>query len=308
MKRDLIQYIIHPTRLLVRLDQIGLIRLDDVTYLRWMFKQRVGYDLNLKNPKSFNEKIQWLKLNDKNDRYTDLVDKLKAKEVISKIIGDEYIIPTIGVWDKFDDIDFDALPDKFVLKTTHDSGGVVVVKDKNSLDVKKAKKKINKSLRKNYFYNGREWPYFNIEKKIIAEPFVESESEELMDYKLMVFNGKVKCSFTCTERFSEGGLHVTFFDNNWEVMPFERHYPKSETKIDKPVNFEKMIELSEKLAKDIRFVRIDFYEAFGKLYFGEMTFYPGSGIEEFTPVSWDYKLGDWLDLNESNYLNENLEN
>lgn len=265
-------------------------------HLKILFKKKISRKLDLKNPKSFNEKIQWLKLNDRNPRYTELVDKYDAKEYIKKTIGAEYIIPTLGIYDKFDDIDFSKLPNSFVIKCTHDSGGIFICKDKSSFDKKNAKKMINRRLRRNFYYFGREWPYKNIVPRIIVEKcMTNSENEDLVDYKVMCFNGEPKMIFTCTDRFSDG-LKVTFFDLDWNKLPFERHYPASNKKISKPKNYKKMLELSKLLSKDMPFVRMDWYEINGKLYFGEFTFYPGSGLEEFNPEEWDYKLGDMLDL------------
>ena len=273
-------------------------KMDDEEYLKMLYKFRVGKKLDLQNPKSFNEKIQWLKIYDRNPLYTKLVDKFEVKEYIKEKVGEEYLIPILGVYDKFEDIDFDKLPNKFVIKCTHDSGGLVIVKNKEKLNYRKAKKKINKSLKRNYYWNTREWPYKDIKPRIIIEKYMEDEKcHELVDYKAMCFNGKVKMFFTCTERFSKDGLKVTFFDMDWNKMPFERKYKSSTNKIDKPVNFEKMVELSEKLSKDMKFVRVDWYEINGKLYFGELTFYPGSGCEKFYPEEWDYKLGKMIELN-----------
>ena len=253
--------------------------------------------INWKDPKSFNEKLQWLKLYDRCDKYVDLVDKLAVKEIVAEIIGNEFIIPTIGVFDKFEDINFDLLPDKFVMKCTHDSGGVVVVKDKCKFNKIDSKKFLEKSLRRNYYNYSREWPYKNVKPRILIEKFIDfNDSQEIPDYKFMCFNGTVKCSFVCTDRYSSDGLKVTFFDRNWDVMPFERHYPKSYVKIPKPENYEMMVELAEKLSKGIPFVRVDFYNVNGQIYFGELTFYPGSGFEEFSPEEWDYILGDWINL------------
>lgn len=278
--------------------ELGLYnRMPDEKFLKKKFKLYIGYDLNLDNPKSFNEKLQWLKLHDRQSIYTTMVDKYEVKSYIASIIGDEHIIPTLGVWNSFDEIDFDTLPNQFVLKCTNDSGGVVICKNKSDLDKMTAKQKIEKCLNSNFYYWGREWPYKNVEPRIIAEAYMEDSSgEDLNDYKLMCFNGKVKCSFVCSERYSDEGLKVTFFDNDWSVLPFERHYPKSTRPIDKPENFNEMIQLAEKLSKDIPFVRVDFYDINGKIYFGEMTFFPGCGFEEFTPEEWDYKLGEWIDL------------
>lgn len=277
--------------------------LNDKKYLEIVYKGHFKRKLDLENPQTFNEKLQWLKLYDRNPKYTKMVDKYLVKEFVSSIIGEEYIIPTIGVWENFEDIDFNLLPNQFVLKCTHDSGGIVICKDLKNFNIKFAKKKIKKSLKRNYYYFGREWPYKDVKPRIIAEKYMGNCNpmglnpyEGINDYKLMCFNGKGKCSFVCSERFEKDGLKVTFFDRNWNIMPFERHYPKSKKIIEKPQNYELMIQLAEKLSVNIPFVRVDFYEVDGKVYFGELTFFPGSGFEEFTPESADYELGEWLHL------------
>lgn len=271
-------------------------KMSDEEFIKKKYKIKMGKNLNLKNPKTYNEKLQWLKLYNHNPLYTKLVDKYEVKKYVAKLIGEEYIIPTLGVWSSFDEIDFEILPMSFVLKCTHDSGGLVIVKDKKNIDYKSAKKKLNRCLERNFYYAGREWPYKDVVPMIIAEKYIEDRNHELKDYKLMCFNGKVKCSFVCTERFSDEGLKVTFFDREWNMMPFERYYPKSNMPISKPINYEKMIELAEILSKDIPFVRVDFYEVDNKIYFGELTFYPGSGLEDFEPEEWDYTLGQWIEL------------
>lgn len=269
----------------------------DENYLKLMYRVFMGKSLNLKNPKSFNEKMQWLKLYDRKPQYTQMVDKELAKEIVAKRWGKQYVIPTLGCWDKFDEIKFENLPKSFVLKTTHDSGGVVVVKDKDHVDLKQIRKTIENSLRKNYYYSSREWPYKNCTPKIIAEEYLNMfEGSSLIDYKLMCFNGKVKCSFTCTNRFGEGGLFVNFYDSDWKPMPFIRKYPRNPIEIPKPKNYEKMVELAEMVSKNIPFIRVDFYEYKESLFFGEFTFFPGAGLEKFYPEEWDYKLGEWLDL------------
>lgn len=286
-----------PQLLLIRLSENKLIHIPDKLYLKLMYRFIMGKKLNLNNPKTFNEKLQWLKLYSRDPLYTTLVDKYAVKEYVANVIGEDYIIPTIGVYEKFDDIDFSTLPDKFVIKCTHDSGGVVVCKDKSKLDVAIAREKISKCLKRNFYYIGREWPYKNVKPRIIIEEFMEDDkNEDLNDYKFMCFNGKVKCSFVCSDRRSKDGLKVTFFDLDWNKMPFQRHYPTSKKEIPKPVNYDKMIQLSEKLAKDLPFARVDFYEVNGKVYFGEITFFPGNGTEEFTPEEWDYTMGSWINL------------
>lgn len=272
----------------------------DRVYIQMQYFHHFHRFANFKNPQTFNEKLQWLKLNDRNPLYTTLVDKYAVKKWVADKIGEQYIIPTLAVWKKAEDIDFDALPEQFVLKVNHDSGGLVICKDKAQLDRQAAVAKLSRALKNNGYWYGREWPYKNVKPCIIAEKYMEDENHQLNDYKFMVFNGKVKCSFTCTERFSKDGLKVTFYDANWDIMPFERHYPRSKTPITKPLNYDEMVELAEKLSKDIPFVRVDFYSIKGKIYFGEMTFYPGSGFEEFTPMEWDKNIGNLLTFSQEN--------
>lgn len=290
-------YIKKPQYILFLLDRKRIITLKDETYLKIMYEKTLKKQLNLESPKTFNEKLQWLKLYDRNPKYIKMVDKYEVKEYISKVIGKEYVIPTLGIYENFEDIDFAKLPNKFIIKGTHDSGSTVICKDKKSFDYEEAKRKINKFTKQNYFYNGREWPYKNVKPRIIIEKYMEDPKDEVLrDYKFMCFNGKVKCSFVCSDRYTDEGLKVTFFDVDWNKLPFERHYPSSNKEISRPVNYELMIELSEKLAKDIPFVRVDWYEIDGKVYFGELTFYPGNGLEEFTPEEYDEILGSWIEL------------
>ena len=272
--------------------------LPDETYLKLyyflVFKRR----LNLDNPKTFNEKLQWLKLYDRKEYYTTLVDKYEVREYVKQKIGEQYLVPIYGIWDNFDDIDFEKLPNQFVIKCTHDSGGNVICKNKNELNIKEAKKKIQKCLSKNFYYCGREWPYKNVKPRIIVEKYLEDVSNsELKDYKFMVFNQKVKCSFVCSGRYSNEGLTLDFYDLDRNKMPFRRKYRNSSETIEKPKNYLKMIELAEKLSEEMIFDRVDFYEINGKIYFGEITLYPGGGFEKFSPEKYDEILGSWIDLN-----------
>ena len=269
----------------------------DKTYLKIKYRLKIGKKLNLKNPKTFNEKLQWLKLNDRKPIYTKLVDKYEVRKYIQEKIGEEYLIPLIDVYNNVEEINFEKLPNQFVLKCTHDSGGIVICKDKSKLDIEKTKKKLKNAFKRNYFYWGREWVYKDIKPKIICEKYMKEENkDDLTDYKLMCFNGKVKCSFVCLNRNTEKGLSIDFYDRNWNKMPFKRHYPNSNIITSKPDNYERMIELAEILSKEINFVRVDFYEIDGKLYFGELTFFPGSGFEEFIPEKYDTILGEWINI------------
>ena len=271
--------------------------LSDKTYLKLKYRIVVGKKLDLKNPKTFNEKLQWLKLYDRKPIYTTMVDKYEAKKFVASIIGEEYIIPTLGVYNHFDEIDFDKLPNQFVIKCTHDSGGVVIVKDKEELDIEKAKKKIEKCLKRNYFYSNREWPYKNVKPRIIIEKYmVDNSQKELKDYKLFCFNGTPKITLVCSERFSSDNMCETFFDVNWKLYSFTENNHRVDATIKKPKTFDKMLEFSKKLSKNISFVRIDWYEIEKKIYFGEITFFPASGYEKFVPEEFGEEFGAWIKL------------
>lgn len=269
----------------------------DKLYLRLLFHCKMGYKLNLKSPKTFSEKLQWLKLYDRNPLYTTLVDKYAVKKWVADKIGAEHIIPTLGVWNQFDEIDFCKLPKQFVLKCTHDSGGLVLCKNKGTLDAESSKRKINKSLKTNYYGLYREWPYKNVRPKIIAEAYMEDKCGELKDYKFFCFNGVVKALFIASDRQNENEeTKFDFFDRNFKHLPFTNGHPNSEYLPPKPTKFEDMVVIAEILSKGMPHVRIDLYEIDGKIYFGEMTFFHWSGLTPFNPKSWDYKFGDWLQL------------
>ena len=296
----MIKYIKNPSNIIIYLMNKNFFNwMSDEQYLKIKYRLIMKKKLDLEKPQTYNEKLQWLKLNDRKNGYTKMVDKYEAKKYVASVIGEQYIIPTLGVWEKFKDINFEILPKQFVLKPTHTSGDVFICKDKNNIDYKELKKKVNKWLKRKYYFLHREWPYKNVKPRIIAETYIENKEEiGLKDYKFMCFNGKVKCSFVCTNRNSKQGLSVDFFDLNWKKMPFTRHYPNSGEHINKPINYNQMLQLAEKLAKNIPFVRVDFYEVNRKIYFGELTFYPGAGFEEFSPEKYDRVLGEWLDLPE----------
>lgn len=269
----------------------------DNIYLRVKYRMHFNKKLNLKSTKTFNEKLQWLKIYDRNKLYTNLVDKYEVRRHIAKTIGEEYLIPLLGVYDAYNEIDFDTLPNQFVLKPNHTSGDVFICKDKSKIDFIKLKIQVNTWLKRRYYWVHREWPYKNVKPRIICEKYMEDDSgTELKDYKFLCFKGESKCLFICLNRNSSTGLNVDFYDMDWNPMPFERHYKRSSNIIAKPKYFDKMIEFSEKLSENIPFVRVDFYETNGQLYFGELTFFPGSGYEEFTPESYDYLLGSWIEL------------
>lgn len=269
--------------------------LSDEACIKKMFKIYMGYELNLDDPKTFNEKLQWLKLYDRRPIYTTMVDKYAVKDYVSSIIGNQYIIPTLGVWDSFDDIDFEALPGQFVLKCTHDSGGLVICKNKDKFDKKVAKKKLNHSLKTNYYYRFREWPYKNVKPRIIAEKYMEDAgTSELRDYKIYTFNGKAMLCMVNQDR----GIHTRadYFDSDYNWLDFTWGYDHADVSPDKPQNYELMYQLAEKLAIGTSELRVDFYEINGRVYFGELTFFDGSGFDKIEPVEWDYKLGSLISL------------
>ena len=268
----------------------------DKPYLQIFYYAEFGKFIDFKNPKTFNEKLNWLKLYYRRPDFITLVDKYEVKKYIADKIGEQHVIPTLGVWDKFEDINFNELPKQFVLKCTHDSGGLVVCKDKSKLNLKEVKAKIEKSLTNNYYLWTREWPYKGVKPRIIAEKYMEDqETGELRDYKFFCFNGEPKLMFVASER----GLKNTkfdFYDMQFHHMNIVQHYPNSEYSIEKPEHFEKMVMLAEKLSAGFPHVRVDFYEANGQVYFGEMTFYHFGAIVPFETEEWDKKIGDWLVL------------
>lgn len=272
--------------------------INDYMYVKWHYYFHMHKFPNLNNPKTYNEKLQWLKLNDIHLEYTQMVDKYETKEYVRKKIGKEHIIPALGVWNTFDEIDFNSLPNQFVLKTTHDSASVAVVKDKSMLDIKKVRKEFNKRLRKNFFYYHREYPYKYIKPRIIAEKYMVDESGyELKDYKFFCFDGEPKMLFVATDRPFD--TRFDFFDTEFNHLPFKQGHPLAIKEIRKPVGFEKMLEISRKLSKGIPHVRVDLYDINGHIYFGEMTFFHYSGYVPFEPEEWDYKVGEWLKLPET---------
>ena len=285
------------SRRFVFLSNRGINLFNDKTYLKIRYYATFKKNLNLQNPQTFNEKLQWLKLNDRKDIYTKMVDKYEAKSYVSKIIGNKYIIPTLGIYNNFDEIDFNKLPNQFVIKCTHDSGGLVIVTDKSKLDIEKSKKKINKSLKRNYYYLGREWPYKNVKPRIIIEKYMKDNSiNDLMDYKFFCFNGKCKFFKIDFNRLTKH--QANYYDTKGNILPFGEEIcpPDFAKKLELPVNLKKMINLAEKLSQNITFLRVDFYEINGNIYFGELTFYPASGFGKFQPEEWDLKLGNLIDL------------
>ena len=277
--------------------------LPDATYLKLLYRFRMGHRLDLKNPQTFTEKLQWLKLYNRKPEYTTMVDKYAVKQYVANIIGEEHIIPTLGVWDSPEDIDWGSLPNQFVLKTTHGGGGggVVICKDKTTFDKTTAIAKLKESMASDIYSGLREWPYKNVPKRIIAEKFMAPEKspapKDLPDYKFFCFNGEPKYCQVIRDRHTKET--IDFYDMDWNHMPFVGLNPVARnglTPVARPGNLDEMKEICRKLADSKSFVRVDLYVIDDKTYFGELTLYPASGMGVFTPSEWNDKLGDWLTL------------
>ncbi len=270
--------------------------LPDRPYIQLYYFVQFKRFCNLKDPKTFNEKLNWLKLHDRNPLYTKLVDKYEAKGYVAQIIGEEYCIPTLGVWNAFDEIDFDSLPNQFVLKCTHDSEGIVIVKDKNSLNLEAARKDLTTALKQNYYYIGREWPYKEVHPRLIAEQYMENPiDKELKDYKFFCFDGEPKLMSITSGRNSDY-IYCDYYDIEFNHLNLRKKYMNNPVTIQKPETFDEMIRLANILSKGFPHIRVDFYTVNGKVYFGELTFYSSSGFVPFHPSEWDNIMGDWLKL------------
>lgn len=291
--------IMHPSHLALFLLNKTARLWPDRLYLKLKFRLVMGQKLDLKNPKTFNEKLQWLKLYNHRPEYTTMVDKYAVKQYVADKIGEEYIIPTLGVWNSIDEIDWDALPNQFVLKTTHGGGGggVIICKDKATFNREEARTKLQKSLDSDIYLNFREWPYKDVVKRVIAEQYMTDESTvELKDYKFFCFNGRVRCFKVDFDRFIDH--KANYYDRDAKLLPFGEVccMPDFNRQFEKPKNFDKMIDVVETLSRDIPFVRVDLYNADGKIYFGEITFFPAAGMGKFEPAEWDLLLGTWIDI------------
>ena len=275
-------------------------RLSDEEFIKKRFRLATGRELDLDAPKTLNEKLQWLKLHDRDPEYTALVDKYAVKSIIAERIGEEYVVPTLGCWDNAESVPFDELPEKFVLKCTHNSGtGTIICREKSKLDRAAVIKELKRGLAEDFFLKYREWPYKNVPRRIICEKYLENEgSSDMPDYKLHCFYGEPKFILVCRDRFSETGMTEDFFTTDWEHIPVKR--PKcanSSEPIEKPPMLDEMMDIARKLSKGIPFVRVDLYLAGGRVYFGEMTFFPTSGLTAFVPEEYDGIFGDLLELN-----------
>ncbi|MDY5000689.1 MAG: ATP-grasp fold amidoligase family protein [Lachnospiraceae bacterium] len=272
----------------------------DSLYLKVLYRVIMGRKLNLKNPKEYNEKLQWLKLNDRKPEYSTMVDKYEVRGYIEDLLGDKYLIPCLGIYDSVDDIDIDALPDKFVLKCTHDSGSVEICKDKSSFDIEGARHRLSQAMKRNYYATYREWPYKYVKPRIIAEGYLEGDGGDLKDYKVMCFNGEAKIIEVHENRFVEGKVHTqTFYDREWNIVPLTQVETVTVDRAgERPRQLDEILRLSELIAKNMYHARIDWYIEGDKIYFGEITFFDGSGFESFSTPEMERMLGDMINLPE----------
>jgi hypothetical protein len=294
------------TRLFLNIKSAIIKCVPDSLYLKYKFKKELGYKLDLKHPVSYNEKCQWLKLHNRKKIYSDMVDKYKAKFYVEEKIGSQYVIPLLGHWEKFSDIDFNKLPEKFVLKTNHDSGGVWII-NKNSANYEQIKKEAEEHLKHNFFWASREWPYKKVQPCLFAEKFMTDESgSDLKDYKFYCFDGKVKLLLRASD-IDNGKEHVNnhkshdntvydFYDENYNSVKINWGFNNSEKPLPLPENISELKAIAEKLSQGIPSVRVDLFTNGNNIYFGEFTFFDGAGFDKIEPVEWDYKLGSYITI------------
>ncbi len=277
-------------------------RIPDEMFLKLLWKARFGSELNLSSPKSFNEKMQWLKLYDRDPLHTELVDKAKVKKYVAAKIGEEHVIPTLGLWTDPSNIDFDTLPDRFVLKCNHTSGeGLILCRDKAVLDREKARSSLRKGLKDNYYLTYREWPYRDVERCILAEPYMEDKKaaalglDTLPVYKFLCFEGSPRVIQTI-QNDKMPDETIDYFDTDWQLMNLRQNYPNSPVPTERPPQLEEMLQIAKTLSAGFHFVRIDLYLVNGKIYFSEYTFFSDAGFAPFHPERWNDTLGSWIHL------------
>lgn len=274
--------------------------LPDSLYLRIFYFATTGRMLHLREPKGFNEKLQWLKIHDRHWEYQELVDKLAVRKHIDQCLGEGHMFPLLGYWDSFEKIDFESLPNQFVMKCNHDSGSTKIIRDKASLsekDMDALRDHFERRMKRDFFFAGREYPYKGIKPCIMAEQLMEYENDKeksIEDYKFFCFDGVPKMMFVATDRSTD--CRFDFFDMDFNHLPIENIHPNADRPIQKPALFEEMKEIAAKLSQGMRHVRIDLYELNGKIYFGEYTFFHGGGFCLFEPEGWEQRLGSWIDL------------
>ncbi len=301
LKNLILRIVRIPERIKVRIYQAaahGKIPFPDKAFQKWDYKIHTGRKLNLRHPVTFQEKLQWMKYYYRNPEFTKLVDKYEVRDYVREKIGEDYLVPLYGVYNKWDEIDFSALPDEFVIKCTHDSGSVVICKDKNTFDYESAKKKIEAGLARNQFYLSREWPYKNVKPRIIIEKYLSGDVKlGIVDYKCFTFDGDVKFILVCSNRFKDGGMKVSFYDLKWQKMNLSQTDETNETEyIEKPQQFDKMIKCAQILGKGLPHVRVDFITDSDCLFFTELTFFDSGGRKPFVPVCYEIQFGKWITL------------
>lgn len=268
----------------------------DKLYVKMIFRGKLGYKLNLRNPQTFNERLNWIKLYNRNSLYTSMADKYAVKKIVAEKIGEQYVVKNLGSWNCFDDVDFDSLPSQFVLKCTHDSSGAIICRDKSKFDKTAAKKKVDFVMKMNYFYACREWPYKNIPHRIIADELLDDGSgHELNDYKFWCFNGEPKYMY-CTVKTKRDDIYENFYDMDFKPVYIDHGWPRRTPEFEMPAAFDEMKQLASKLSKGIPFVRIDFFYVNDKIYFGEYTFFDWAGLQPFGSYGQDLELGQLIDL------------
>lgn len=271
--------------------------LSDKQYLSARYRSIFRRKLDLDAPKTYTEKLQWIKLYDRRPIYTQMVDKYAAKQLVASLVGEEYTVPTLGVWEHFDDILFDQLPDQFVLKCTHDSGSIAICHSQATFDKAKAKRRLEHSLKRDYSIYSREWPYKNVPRRIIAEPYLTDDTfGELRDYKFFTFCGEPKVMYIASGQREEHNMTADFFDMDFKHLDLRIDHDMAEIPPSQPIHFERMKEIAAILSQNIPHVRVDFYEVNGRLYFGELTFFHCGGFRPFIPKEWDKTFGDWITL------------
>lgn len=296
-KRKIKTVLYNPKNILIKILYKISPFIKDEQYLKVLFFLKLGYKLDIKNPKTYNQKLQWLKLYYRNPITTQMVDKFLVKDFAKEIIGEKYLVQSYGIWNSFDEIDFNVLPKSFVLKTTHDQGGVIIVRDKNKLDKEYAKNKLSKHLNRQHYFLSREWPYKNVKPRIMAEALlIDNEVDDLYDYKFYCFDGEPKIMYIAHGRHTDT-CYLDFYDMEFNKLNISRpHYPQSNIKFQIPKNWELMKELSKKISKNFPHLRVDFYNINGTIYLGELTFFQGGGLMKFEPQEWDFKLGELINL------------
>ncbi len=300
-----------PGKTIIPIADMGMLNwIPDKEYLQMVFRAEMGKKLNLKNPRTFNEKLQWLKLYNRNPNYPQMVDKCTAKEYVANIIGEQYIIPTLGIWHHFEDINFSILPEQFVIKCTHDSASTIICKDKKSLNIEETKMKIESHLKKNTYSFGREWPYKDLKPRIIAEKYLQNcssmnddcqkteiKKDELTDYKFYCFNGYVDCVMICFDRESND-TKFYFFDHDWKLKRINKRGMEAPDgfSLPRPSCLDEMFRIASSLSQGIPFVRVDLYQSDKQVFFGEMTFFPQSGFDSNYRLETDLYFGNLIDL------------